>query len=125
MDRLARSPRIARIVWGQVEVEGQDRTFRDAKLWPGGAREWNWNETGTRHEPGIQPADVAELLEHGATTVILGQGYLGRLKVDQETRRMLQGVGIRIHALPTEPAVKLYNELRKTERVGGLFHTTC
>jgi len=35
-----------------------------AKLFPGGLREWDWRETGTRHVPGIQHADVQELIEH-------------------------------------------------------------
>ena len=30
---------------------------KDFKLYPGGGREWDWNETGTRHVPGIQPGD--------------------------------------------------------------------
>ena len=47
---------------GRLVVD--DRTsFRDAKLFPGGSRKWDWNETGTHHTPGIQPADVKELLE--------------------------------------------------------------
>jgi hypothetical protein len=29
------------------------------------------------------------------------------------------------HILPTQDAVDLYNQLRKTEQVAGLFHTTC
>jgi hypothetical protein len=38
---------------------------KDFKLYPGGGREWDWTETNTGHVPGIQPADVEELLEHG------------------------------------------------------------
>ena len=52
-----RSPRIMALAWGRIEVEG-DGTFRDAKLFPGGAPEWDWRETGTEHMPGIQPTDV-------------------------------------------------------------------
>lgn len=55
------SPRIVRLSWGQIEVEGGIR-FRDAKLYPGGSWEWDWRETGTQHSPGILPADVEELL---------------------------------------------------------------
>jgi hypothetical protein len=62
--------RILKLDWGTIEIEGAG-TFRDAKLFPGGAREWNWHETGTEHVPGIQPADVSELLDKGATTVVL------------------------------------------------------
>jgi hypothetical protein len=38
---------------GRLEVEGKAEPYRDAKLFPGGSREWNWRETGTEHVPGI------------------------------------------------------------------------
>jgi hypothetical protein len=63
--------------------------FKDAKLFPGGAREWDWSETGTAHVPGIQPTDVTELLEHGATVVVLSKGVYERLRVCPETLKML------------------------------------
>ena len=118
------SPRISRLSWGQIEVAGH-RAFKDAKLYPGGAREWDWRETGTRHVPGIQPADVAELLEHGAEVVVLSKGVLERLQVCPETLELLQRRGIPAHVLPTRDAARLYNELAAEEKVGGLFHSTC
>jgi hypothetical protein len=118
------SPRITTLAWGRIEVEGIG-TFRDAKVFPGGAREWDWNETGTAHEPGIQPADVAELLDHGATTIVLSQGMLNRLHACPQTLRLLADRRVRTHVLPTQEAVTLYNRLRDRERVAGLFHTTC
>ena len=65
-----KSPRILHLSWGHIEVEGHP-PFKDAKVFPGGAREWDWRDTGTRHVPGIQPADVRELIEHGAKAVVL------------------------------------------------------
>jgi hypothetical protein len=53
--------------------------------WPGGCREWDWSETGTRHSPGIQPADAEELLDAGAMEVVLSQGMEERLEVSQST----------------------------------------
>ena len=67
-----------------------DATVKDGKLYPGGARAWDWRETGTRHRPGIQPADVAELVEHGATTIVLSMGALRMLQVCAETLRELE-----------------------------------
>jgi hypothetical protein len=118
------SPRIMALTWGRIEVEDAG-SFRDAKLFPGGAREWDWRETGTEHTPGIQPADVAELLDHGATTVVLSQGMLKRLGTCPETIELLKQRGVGVHVLRTQDAADLYNDLRKTERVAGLFHTTC
>jgi hypothetical protein len=124
MKRRARSPHIVHLSWGRLEVEGYPG-FKDAKLFPGGARAWDWRETGTQHVPGIQPADVEELLQHGATVVVLSQGMTGRLQVAPETLRVLEDKGVPSHVLGTEEAVKIYNELSETEPVGGLFHTTC
>jgi hypothetical protein len=57
-----KSPRIASCRWGRVSIDGYG-TMKDAKLYPGGARAWDWRETGTRHDPGIQPADIIELIQ--------------------------------------------------------------
>ena len=125
MEQEASSPKVTHLSWGRLEVEGEDSPFKDAKLFPGGAREWDWRETGTNHEPGIQPADVEELLEHGATTVVLSKGHHERLQVTSETLRLLEGRGVSAHVRQTEEAVDLYNELRETEKVGALIHSTC
>lgn len=120
------SPRITHISWGCLEIEGRDQPFKDAKLYPGGARAWDWNETGTSHDPGIQPADVQELIDHGASVIVLSRGMNKRLKVKPETLRMLDDADIEAHVLQTEQAVRRYNELQEAhEKVGGLFHSTC
>ena len=119
-----RSPRIERVSWGRIVVAGHG-AFKDAKLFPGGARGWDWGETGTRHSPGIQSADVEELLEHGAQVVVLSRGMLLRLGVAASTLQELEARGVTAHVLSTKKAVALYNELAGTEAVGGLFHSTC
>ena len=121
---VASSPRIERVSWGRLDVAGHG-SFKDAKLFPGGAREWDWRETGTGHSPGIQTADVEELLEHGARVVVLSRGMLRRLQVPTGTRHDLEKRGVTVHVLPTKEAAVLYNELAAREAVGGLFHSTC
>ncbi|MFH5885361.1 Mth938-like domain-containing protein [Halalkalibaculum sp. DA3122] len=118
------SPEISKLRWGTVELSGGQR-YKDVKLYPGGSREWDWNETGTSHVPGIQPADVGELLEHNAEVVILSKGINQRLQVKSETERMLQNNGVEYHILQSEKAVDKYNELRKDRPVGALIHSTC
>jgi hypothetical protein len=118
------SPRILLLSWGRIEVEGHP-PFKDAKIFPGGAREWDWRETGTRHVPGIQPADVQELIEHGARTVVLSKGVWERLQVCPETLEVLSKHDIQVEVLQTEAAVERFNELRENIAVGGLFHSTC
>lgn len=121
---MKKSPRIKDISWGKIQVEG-DRSFKDAKLFPGGVREWDWNETGTHHEPGIQPTDVQELVENGARVIILSKGFYERLQTCAETIDTLKQQGIDFYILQTEEAVKRYNQLCEKEAVGGLFHSTC
>lgn len=120
-----RSPAVVDEAWGRLELD-DGRTFKDAKLWPGGAREWDWNETGTGHQAGIQPADVDELLEHGADIVILSRGRLGALRVPDRTVDRLDEAGVEAVVLKTPEALRRYDALRRSgRRVGALIHSTC
>jgi hypothetical protein len=120
----ARSPRIERVEWGSVLLEGGGH-YKDVKLFPGGARAWDWGETGTRHAPGIQPADVRELVDRGAEAVVLSRGQLGRLEVAAETVRVLEDEGVEVHVHETREAVEVYNRLAESAPVGALIHSTC
>jgi hypothetical protein len=118
------SPRIETIAWGQMEVAGLGQG-KDFKLWPGGGRPWDWAETGTHHHPGIQPADVEELLDRGARVVVLSRGMLKRLHTMPATRAMLERTGVQVYVEETKVAVERYNRLVDVQPVGGLFHSTC
>ena len=124
MSQGKRSPKIIEISWGRMEVEGLG-VGKDYKLYPGGGREWDWSETGTRHVPGIQPADVEELLAHGASTVVLSQGMDQQLHVDPSTLQYLQERSIDVYVVETREAMKIYNDLADNVSVAGLFHSTC
>lgn len=121
---MAKSPRITHISWGRMEVEGLG-TGKDFKLFPGGGRAWDWSETGTRHSPGIQPADVRELLDHGAEVIILSRGMELRLETMPETVRLIEEAGAEVHVEESTVAADLYNRLADERPVGGLFHSTC
>jgi hypothetical protein len=108
-----------------MEVEGVG-VGKDFKVWPGGGREWNWRETDTHHVPGIQPADVMELLDKGSRTLVLSRGMLRMLQTCQATLELLEERKIPVHVAETKEAVEIYNDLvSKGEAVGGLFHSTC
>ena len=119
------SPMISRQIWGSVEVQGVG-SFKDVRLFPGGAREWDWTELGTHHRPGVGIAEVRELLDRGATTVLLSQGVLGHLRVQEETVAWLRERGVAVEVLWTEAAVARYNALcAERVPVGALIHSTC
>ena len=120
-----KSPYIDHISWGRMEVAGIG-VGKDFKLWPGGGREWDWRETNTHHVPGIQPADIQELLDHGSQTVVLSRGMLLMLRTCQETLAMLEKRQIVVHVAETKAAARIYNgSAASGEAVGGLFHSTC
>jgi hypothetical protein len=123
-ERVEQSPRILAIAWGRMEVEGLG-SGKDFKLYPGGGREWDWSETGMRHDPGIQPEDVEELLDRGATVVVLSRGMQLQLHVSPRTLKLLSERGVAVHVAETTQAAEIYNELAATQPVGGLFHSTC
>ena len=95
------SPRIIHISWGHMEVEGLG-SGKDFKLYPGGGRKWDWRETNTEHSPGIQPADVQELLEKGSKVVVLSRGMQLMLRTCPETLQLLKdkGIGVALSAGP-------------------------
>lgn len=124
MDRNRISPEISSLKWGSVKID-ESVTYKDAKLFPGGSSKWDWNETGTSHVPGIQPADVQELLDHDAEVIVLSKGINERLQVMEETKEMLDKMHVEYYILQTEKAVDKYNELRKEQAAGALIHSTC
>uniref|UniRef100_A0A2K6N4A6 Mth938 domain-containing protein n=1 Tax=Rhinopithecus bieti TaxID=61621 RepID=A0A2K6N4A6_RHIBE len=80
----------------------------------------------TPHSPGVQPADVKEVVEKGVQTLVIGRGMSEALKVPSSTVEYLKKHGIDVRVLQTEQAVKEYNALvAQGVRVGGVFHSTC
>jgi hypothetical protein len=56
---------------------------------------------------------------------VLSKGFHERLGVTPEALRLLEDNGVTAHVRQTEGAISLYNDLRETERVGALIHSTC
>jgi hypothetical protein len=119
---------ISHISWGHMEViaNGQIYNFKDCKVWPSGAKEWDWNVTGTRHQPGTQPADMAEILDQDVDVVVLSRGMQLMLHTCPETEALLRSRGIEYHIEEMKEAVALFNKLAgEGRKVGGIFHSTC
>jgi hypothetical protein len=125
VDSDEQSPRVRTHSWGHLEIDGLGECG-DAKLWPGGGREWDWTETGTHHRPGIQPADVQELLDHGPQVVVLSRGRELRLEVDHATLALLEARAVTVIREETSVAIEEYNRLAgEGVRVAALLHSTC
>ena len=93
---------------------------------PAARREWDWNETGTQHEPGIQPADVDELLADDPEVIVLSRGRERRLQTQPQTLAVLQDRNIEVVVEETSVAISTYNRLSSEgRRVAALVHSTC
>ena len=119
---------ITHLSWGKMRInlQGKEYNFKDCKIWPEGASNWDWNLTGTSHETGIQPDDIKEILDHGVEVMILSRGFDLKMKVSPATEELLRSLGIEYHIHDTEKAVEVFNSLfQQGKRVGGIFHSTC
>jgi hypothetical protein len=119
---------ITNLSWGRIEVtvNGKSLRFRDCKVWPGGATEWDWNDTGTRHQPGIQPEDIEDILGRDIEVMILSRGMNLRLQTLPKTEKLLQSRRVEYHIEQTPQAIEMFNKLmRQGKKVGGIFHSTC
>jgi len=113
---------ISSLEWGKIVVN--NKTFKDIKIWNTTVKEWNWQETGTRHVPGIQEADFIEFIDQ-VDYLILSEGMENQLQVSGSA---LDNIGptVKVIVGNTKDAVNKYNEIvRKGYRVGGLFHSPC
>jgi hypothetical protein len=116
-------PHITHLEWGRVDADGQ--RFRDVKLYPGVATGWDWRVTGMRHQPGVQVADVQELVDAGCRTIVLSRGMDLVLQVPADTVAWLEQQGVAVEVLESRLAAARYGELAAQGNVGLLLHTTC
>ena len=120
LDNLA----ITTFRWGVI-VDATGRTFKDARLSPGSVEEWDWGRTGTRHSPGIQIADLDDLLTSKPDVVILSRGVDLVLQVPQATIDHARAHAKTVLVLQSEEAVAEYNRRIAHERAVALIHSTC
>lgn len=125
--KQSHGPMIQHIERGKITVlnNNKEMAYKDAKLWPGVSKEWDWSITNTRHNPGIQIADIREFLD-AVDVVILTRGMDLVLLVPASTIEYAEKLGKKVYVGQTKKMVKLYNKLVKQgKRVGGVFHSTC
>ena len=95
------SPRVVDHGWGYLEISGLGR-LRDAKLWPGGGRAWDWGETGTdrsregraRAPPSVRHDTARRLVETAGWPAVAA--WLGHERLDT----------VRVYSQPNEAALE-------------------
>lgn len=118
---MAGQPRIDSYEFGRVQIDGQTYTS-DVIILPTGVRGDWWRQEGHT----LQPSDLSTVLEASPSTLVVGQGAHGMMKVTEVTLAWLQQSAIEAVCAPTARAVEIYNERRdQGEAVAAALHLTC
>lgn len=128
------APVIEYFVRGSVEVKLDHLliTYKDVKIWPNNVEPWNWQDCGTRHDPGVTWLAVESMLTH-VDILILSTGMDRALMVPSSlVDKIKTNTLIDVRVVDSSEAVKLYNELISSQSEGGekkkiglLLHSTC
>jgi len=112
-------PRVEEYRFGRIVVDGQEETADVIVLPDRVVRNWRRREG---HSLVLEDLDgvVDELPER----LVIGTGANGRLRPDPVTLELLRQRGIEVEALPTDEAVRRFQELDPAATAAAL-HLTC
>jgi hypothetical protein len=112
-------PRIESYTFGRIVVDGREETA-DVIVLPGRVVR-NWRR---RDGHSLVLADLDAVLDELPGRLVLGTGANGRLRPDPVTLELLRQRGVDVEALPTDEAVRRFQELDPAATAAAL-HLTC
>ncbi len=112
-------PRIERYSFGRVTVDGGEET-RDVIVLPGRVVRGWWRREG--HALVLE--DLDQVLGELPERLVVGTGAYGRMRPDPATLAQLRDWGVQVEVLPTDEAVRRYDEL-DPQRTAAALHLTC
>jgi hypothetical protein len=112
-------PRLEQYTFGRLIVDGREETQDVIVLPDRVVRNW-WRRDG--HSLVLD--DLGEVMEDLPLRLVVGTGAQGRMQPDADALQALERRGIEVEVLPTEQAVRRYEELNPAETAAAL-HLTC
>ncbi len=114
--------------WGRFQIKGVVHSMdgegvgKDICILKGEVSAWV-----ARKGHALKPRMVACVLDSGISTLVIGNGVNGALKVPEKTRRVIRAAGIEILIVQETPkACATFNQLvRAGESAALLAHGTC
>jgi len=106
--------------FGEIVIDGVKYTS-DVIILPGGVIP-NWRR---KEGHSLIEADLAKVFDSGVTTLVVGAGYSGMMRVADKTRKIVSAKGIELIVMKTKDACDELNRLSETGNVAGAFHLTC
>ena len=107
--------------FGAMTIDSRQYTS-DLIIYPDGRVQDGWWRVRGHS---LSLADIADLVERKPNVVIAGTGVNGRMKPDMHLDAYLSEKGIEFLVGDNEVAVKWYNELKASGKVGACFHLSC
>ena len=114
--------RIDSYSFGAIRIDGVEYSH-DVILYREHATSPWWREAGSHV---FAPPDLEQLIESGPETVVLGTGYFGRVRVQDDTVSAFADQGTKVVVEKTGRAVEEYNRLvDEGVDVAAALHLTC
>ncbi|MEO3993505.1 MAG: Mth938-like domain-containing protein [Desulfurococcaceae archaeon TW002] len=118
---MIKQPLIEHYDFGEIVVGGREYN-RDIVIHPEGVLSDWWRVEGHR----LQLVDVRDFLGIKVDVVIIGTGYDGFMRVDDDVIETFKKSGAEVYVLKSRRAVSKYNEeVSKGRRVLLFIHLTC
>ena len=107
--------------FGRMEVNGHTYTS-DLIIYPDKIPQdsW-WRDTGHR----LSLKDIQDVLKEKPEVIIIGTGFTGLMKVEEEVKQYAQDNMIVLVIKKTKNAVQNFNEIATKKKTVGAFHLTC
>jgi hypothetical protein len=106
--------------FGEMTADGLDYSA-DLILLPGRIIPSWWRKEGHN----LSCTDLRDVFDEGISALVIGTGFHGQMKVQQDVRQAAEAKGIRMYVEKTARAVQIFNQLSEHERTAGAFHLTC
>jgi len=107
-------------VFGRMTVDGREYTS-DLIILPGRILYPWWRAEGHR----LILKDLEDVFAAPHQILIVGTGFMGAMRLDEEVRVHAEQAGIRLLVEKTRGAVKAFNRFTPDHKVCGAFHLTC
>ena len=106
--------------FGEITIGGR-KYRRDVIVTPEGVIDGWWREEGHR----LRVSDLSEALKARPEVLVVGTGYYGCMKVDEEVLEELGRMGVEVIVQNTREAWRTYNEVSRGRRAVAALHLTC
>jgi hypothetical protein len=106
--------------FGRITINGETYTS-DVIIYPDRVDSSWWRKEGHL----LQTADLKDIIKSNISTLIVGTGYSGIMRVPKETLDYLKSNHIEVYVEKSKEAVKLFNEISVKQPAIAALHLTC